>query len=198
MSDVLLLGTKNRHKVRELADLLDGVSWTVKGLDAFPDVPTPDEDGETFEENALFKARYYSNCHRVACVADDSGLVVDALGGAPGVLSALYAGKHGDDAANNAKLLGELADVPDERRTARFVCCAALALPSGAHHVVRGVVEGRVASVPRGAAGFGYDPLFVPDGYDQTFGELDHRVKQAISHRARAFQALRAYLESLR
>jgi XTP/dITP diphosphohydrolase len=193
----LLIATNNAHKVRELVDLLDGLPWNVVSLDEFPEASIPVEDGDTFEANALKKATHYCRHYGVWCVADDSGLVVDALDGAPGVLSARYAGRDGDDRANNAKLLSELAGVEESRRTARFVCCAALAGPDGETHTERGSVEGRVLFEPRGASGFGYDPLFVPNGYDQTFAELPLAEKQAVSHRGRAFRRLRAYLESL-
>jgi len=193
----LLLATNNAHKVRELTALLDGLHLQVVSLSAFPEAPKPIEDGDTFEANALKKAEHYSRCHGVWCVADDSGLVVDALDGAPGVISARYAGEDGNDKANNAKLLRELAGVDETRRTARFVCCAAMATPEGDTHVEMGSVEGRVLFEPRGHNGFGYDPLFVPDGYELTFAELPLAEKQAISHRGRAFRKLRAFLEAL-
>lgn len=197
MSEVLLIGTANRNKVAELAHILEGLPWDVKSLDAFPTVPEPQEDGDTFEANAIKKAVYYGRLFEVCCVADDSGLVVDALGGAPGVLSARYAGPECSYADNNAKLLRELAGIPESQRSARFVCCAAFAHRSGRTQVETGVVEGRIIEEPRGAGGFGYDPLFVPRGHDLTFAEMDPVQKNAISHRARAFQRLRAYLETL-
>jgi XTP/dITP diphosphohydrolase len=193
----LLIATNNAHKVRELTDLLQGLSWHVVSLAEYPEAPIPVEDGDTFEANALKKATHYCRHHGVWCVADDSGLVVDALDGAPGVLSARYAGEDGNDGANNAKLLSELAGVEESRRTARFVCCAAMATPKGETHTERGSVEGRILLEPRGDNGFGYDPLFLPDGHDQTFAELPLAEKQAISHRGRAFRSLRTYLESL-
>jgi len=192
-----LIGSGNPGKAAEMADLLDGLPWIVKSLADFPPTSEPEEKATAFEENALLKARYYSNLFHVATAADDSGLVVDALGGAPGVRSARYAGEPCDDAANNAKLLAALADVPTERRTARFVCCAAVAFPKGPSHADMGTVEGRIAPEPRGSRGFGYDPLFIPEGYTLTFGELEPEIKQAISHRARALHKLRDYLRSL-
>lgn len=198
MREPLLIGTHNPDKARELAELLDGLPWDVKTLADFPPVPVPREDGQSFEENAVAKATYYTHCLGVWSVADDSGLVVDALSGGPGVESAHYAGEGCSYADNNRKLLAALQRVCEQDRTARFVCCAALASPDGTVHVETGSVEGRIALDCRGRNGFGYDPLFVPEGYDQTFGELPPPVKRAISHRARAFRKLRAYLESLR
>lgn len=196
MLETLLLGTRNEHKAAELAELLAGLSWRVESLNALPPLPEPREDGTTFEENALLKAVYYQKASGFACVADDSGIVVDALDGAPGVYSARYAGEGSTDAQNNAKLLAALQNVPESARTARFVCCAAIAYPEGRTHCETGIVEGRIGLEPRGSAGFGYDPLFIPAGFDQTFAMLGAGVKQRISHRARAFGKLRAYLES--
>ncbi|MEA3364301.1 MAG: RdgB/HAM1 family non-canonical purine NTP pyrophosphatase [Candidatus Hydrogenedentes bacterium] len=197
MPETLLLGTKNEHKVAELAELLADLPWQVKGLNAFPPIPEPREDGMTFEENALLKAVYYQKASGLTCVADDSGIVVDALDAAPGVYSARYAGEGCTDAENNEKLLAELGGVPEPARTARFICCAAIAHVDGSTHSETGAVEGHIALQPRGFAGFGYDPLFIPEGYDQTFAELGASVKQRISHRARALGKLRVYLVSL-
>ncbi len=198
MDRVLLIGSGNRDKAAELAELLVGLPWAVRGLNDFPAIDEPEEDGDTFEENALKKARHYSQAFQVCCVADDSGLQVDALGGAPGVYSARYAGPNGAYADNNAKLLAALKDVPEEKRTARFVCCAAFVSPDGTTHSVFGKVEGRIALSPRGTNGFGYDPLFIPEEMALTFGELNGDAKHAISHRGRAFRQLRAFLETLR
>ena len=145
----------------------------------------------------LSEGRYYHEASGIPCVADDSGIVVDALDGAPGVYSARYAGENAADADNNAKLLRELATVPECRRTARFVCCAAMVHSNGRTHSETGAVEGRIALEPRGQSGFGYDPVFIPEGYARTFAELGGEVKQRISHRARAFGKLRHYLEQL-
>jgi XTP/dITP diphosphohydrolase len=197
VSEVLLIGTGNRDKAAELAEILQGLPWDVKSLADFPHVPEPIEDGDTFEANALKKAVYYGRRFDVCCVADDSGLAVDALDGAPGVYSARYAGDDCTYADNNAKLLRELADVPQEKRSARFICCAAFAHRSGRTHTETGVAEGRIILEPRGNGGFGYDPLFLPRGFELTFAEMPPDQKHKISHRGRAFQRLRAYLETL-
>jgi XTP/dITP diphosphohydrolase len=197
VSETLLIGTANPDKAAELAALLEGLPWEVKSLRDFPPVPEPEEEGATFEANATLKALYYGQQFNVACVADDSGLVVDALGGRPGVLSSRYAGPGCSYADNNAKVLKELEGVPDEDRTARFICCAVLAPLIGAPQVERGTVEGRIAHEARGEHGFGYDPIFIPDGHDITFGEMPPELKHSMSHRGRAFRKLRTYLESL-
>lgn len=196
MPEILLIGSNNRGKARELQELLQGLPWEVKGLVEFPKIIEPVEDGDTFEANAIKKATYYGQAFNVCCLADDSGLVVDALNGAPGVWSARYSGDGATDASNNAKLLSELADVPAEKRTARFVCCAAFVRPGQPAHVERGVVEGRIGFEPRGSGGFGYDPLFIPDGHTLSFGEFDGEKKHAISHRGQALKKIRGYLES--
>lgn len=196
MGEVLLIGSGNRDKAVELARLLDGLPWTVKGLGDFAPVAEPEETEDSFEGNALLKARYYSRCYGVACVADDSGLEVDALDGAPGVYSARYAGPDCTYADNNRKLLAALDEVSGEARAARFVCCAAFVGVDGVEHTLRGTVEGSIAEVARGEHGFGYDPVFVPKGEHRTFAEMTREEKQAMSHRGRAFRALRAWLES--
>ena len=198
MSEVLLIGSGNRDKAAELARLLDGLPWAVKGLGDFAPVEEPEETEESFEGNALLKARYYRGCHGVACVADDSGLEVDALDGAPGVYSARYAGPGCTYADNNRKLLGALAEVPEEARTARFVCCAAYVGLDGVEHTFRGTIEGVIAEVSRGENGFGYDPVFVPEADVRTFAEMSREEKQAMSHRGRAFRAFRTWLEGRR
>ena len=198
MAETLVIGSRNVKKARELAELLEGTSWRVTGLEAYPAVPEPDEDGLTFEANAIIKAEYYAEALGLWCVADDSGLAVDALGGAPGVYSARYAGPQASDEQNNTKLLAALEHVPASERSARFVCCAATAKPGCPPHVETGVVEGRIAFEDRGRLGFGYDPLFIPEANTKTFGEMTLAEKHAISHRGRAFRKLRDYLESLR
>ena len=198
MGDTLLVGTHNRGKATELALLLEELPWDVKMLNDFPAVPEPVEDGDTFEANALKKAHYFHDCFGVSCVADDSGLVVDALGGAPGVYSARYSGPGATDVSNNEKLLAALAEVEESARTARFVCCAAFIDSRGGVKVEMGTVEGRLAFAGRGTHGFGYDPLFVPEGYSRTFGEMEPEEKLTLSHRGRALGKLRTYLEALR
>jgi XTP/dITP diphosphohydrolase len=194
--NVLLIATGNTHKFAEISAFLEGVPWKLLSLRDFPACDPPQETGATFEANAVIKATSYAARFEVSCVADDSGIVVDALDGAPGVHSARYAGAACTDADNNAKLLDDLRRVPDAERTARFVCCCALVVPGSPPRVETGVVEGRIALACRGPHGFGYDPLFIPNGHAKTFGELGPEIKSAISHRARAFAKMRAYLET--
>jgi XTP/dITP diphosphohydrolase len=186
--DRVVLATRNAGKLRELGRIL-GAQVGLAGLDEFPGAPDVPETGATFEENALLKARAIARYTHLPAVADDSGLCVDALNGMPGVLSARWAGRHGADQANLDLLLAQVADVPDARRGARFVCAAALA--DGAREVVvTGTVAGRLTREPRGHGGFGYDPIFLPDGFDLTTAEMAPEAKDAISHRGRAFRAL--------
>lgn len=194
MSARLVLATHNAHKVGELRAILAPV---LPGLDPASvvgardvDAPEPVEDGITFTENALIKARALAAFTGLPAVADDSGLSVDVLGGAPGIFSARWAGKHGDDAANLALLLAQLADIAEPHRTARFVCAAALVTPDGFEHVETGTLEGVLATEPRGAGGFGYDPILVPLGETRSCAELTPEEKNAISHRGTAFRAL--------
>jgi XTP/dITP diphosphohydrolase len=193
-ADVLILATRNEGKLRELARIL-GSHTKLVGLDAFPGAPDVPETGATFEANALLKARAIANYTKMPAVADDSGLCVDALNGMPGVLSARWAGQHGDDQANLELVLAQVADVPDARLGARFVSAAALVVPKGGEWVVTGEVEGRLIRVPRGTGGFGYDPIFQPDGFDLTTAEMTPEAKDAISHRGRAFRALAQYIQ---
>ena len=184
----VVLATRNAGKVAELQRIL--APYGVE-LVALPDDVEPGpETGATFEANALAKAVDACAATGLPAVADDSGLVVDALNGMPGVLSARWAGAHGDDAANLALVLGQIGDVPDERRGAGFLCAAAYALPDGRTGVVEGVLRGRLVREPRGTGGFGYDPVFVPDGHDRTTAEMAPAEKDAISHRGQAFRAL--------
>jgi XTP/dITP diphosphohydrolase len=188
----LLLATRNAGKLAELQRLLatavPGVE--VVGLRDVPEYPEAPETGATFEENALLKAREAVRYTGLPAVADDSGLTVDALNGMPGVLSARWSGRHGDDPANTALLLGQLADVPEERRGGAFVCAAALVTPEGVEHVLQRQWRGSVVREPRGSNGFGYDPVFRPDGLDRTAAELEPAEKDAHSHRGQAFAAL--------
>ncbi|MGY1682574.1 RdgB/HAM1 family non-canonical purine NTP pyrophosphatase [Geodermatophilus sp. SYSU D01176] len=192
MSDRLLLATRNPGKLAELQRLLESAvpGVAVVGLRDVPEYPEAPETGATFAENALLKAREAVRYTGLPAVADDSGLTVDALNGMPGVLSARWSGRHGDDAANTALLLGQLADVPDERRGAAFVCAAAVVTPDGAERVLERSWRGRVVQEARGSNGFGYDPVFLPDGVDRTAAELTAAEKDARSHRGQAFAAL--------
>jgi XTP/dITP diphosphohydrolase len=192
-ADRLVLATRNQGKLRELARIL-GAAVTMAGLDAFPGAPDVPETGATFEANALLKARAIAAYTGLPSVADDSGLCVDAMNGMPGVLSARWAGQHGDDKANLDLVLAQVTDVPDTRLGARFVCAAALALPGGQEWVVTGEVVGRLIREPRGSGGFGYDPIFLPDGFTQTTAEMTPEAKNAISHRGRAFRALAPFI----
>jgi XTP/dITP diphosphohydrolase len=190
----LVLATTNQGKVAELRRILDGLD--VELLSA-ADVALPDveETEATFAGNALLKARAAAAACGLPCVSDDSGLVVDALGGEPGVHSARYAGRHGDDEANLRLLLDRLGERDD--RAARFVCVAALAAPDGRTWTADGVLEGRIVTAPRGGNGFGYDPVFVPEGHDRTTAEMAPEEKDAISHRGQAFRALRPAVQEL-
>jgi XTP/dITP diphosphohydrolase len=195
----LVLATRNPGKIVELDRILRGAGLGVElvGTDAFPGLADVPETGATFAANALLKARAVAEATGSPAVADDSGLCVDALNGMPGIFSARWVGSHGDDRANLDLLLGQLSDVPDERRGAHFACAAAVALPGGVEHVVEGRVDGVVIREPRGSQGFGYDPVFVPEGFTRTTGELDAEEKDAISHRGRAFRALAPVIADL-
>ncbi len=195
---LLVVGSRNRKKREEIMEILSGLGLELKDLTDRPDAPDVVEDGKTFAENARKKAIELALYLKEWVLGEDSGLVVPALNGRPGVYSARYAGKHGDDAANNARLLAELGPLPDDARAAYYVCTAALADPNG---TVQAVVEGRCNGVivrqARGTGGFGYDPLFLIPEYHQTFGELSAVVKHALSHRARALAQLRPTLRRL-
>ncbi|MCE3556161.1 RdgB/HAM1 family non-canonical purine NTP pyrophosphatase [Pseudonocardia sp. RS11V-5] len=193
----ILLATRNAGKLVELRRLAEGSGIEVLGLADVPEFPEAPETGATFAENALAKARDAAAATGLPSVADDSGLAVDALNGMPGVLSARWAGRHGDDLANLNLLLGQVGDVPDERRGAAFVCAAALVVPDGPEEVVHGEWRGQVVREPRGSNGFGYDPIFVPEGGERTAAELSPEEKDADSHRGRAFRALLPHLAAL-
>jgi XTP/dITP diphosphohydrolase len=193
----VLLATRNPGKLAELRRMLADGPVEVVGLADVPDFPEAPETGATFAENAFAKARDAAVATGLPAVADDSGLAVDALNGMPGVLSARWCGRHGDDTANLELLLGQLADVPDERRGAAFVCAAALVVPGGPETVVHGEWAGRIVRAPRGTGGFGYDPIFVPDGEERTSAELAPQEKDAASHRGRAMRALLPHLHAL-
>lgn len=190
MIERVVLATRNAGKARELQTLLHGIAARIETLESHPEVVLPPEEEASFAANALAKARAVHAALGGAAVGDDSGLEVDALHGAPGTRSARYAGPSAGDIANNALLLERLAGAPPERRTARFRCALALVGPDGRETVVEGRCEGTIAETPRGAGGFGYDPLFIPDGESRTFAELPAGIKDAISHRARAVAML--------
>jgi XTP/dITP diphosphohydrolase len=192
MTARLLLATRNKGKLAELQRLLsDAVPGVeVIGLADVPEYPEAPETGATFEDNALLKAREAVKHTGLPAVADDSGIAVDALNGMPGVLSARWSGSHGDDDANTALLLDQLDHVPDERRGAAFVCAAALVTPDGTEQVLERRWPGRVIREKRGTNGFGYDPVFMPEGMELTSAELDPAEKDAHSHRGQAFAAL--------
>ena len=194
---LLLLASANQGKLRELRTILAGLPVELVGLTeaGLGDPPEVEETGDTFLENALLKGRAYAAWSGLAAVADDSGLEVDALGGAPGVRSARYAGQGAGDQANLDKLLAALTGVPPERRTARFRCAAVLVDPKGGEWHAEAAWEGRVLDAPRGTGGFGYDPVFLPDGWDRTSAEVDQATKDAASHRGKAFRALRPAIE---
>lgn len=194
----LVLATRNRHKVAELRSILTGPGGALPGLDpaavvgadAFPEVPDTIEDGVTFAANALRKARELAAATGLVAVADDSGLAVDVLGGAPGIFSARWSGRHGDDRANLDLLLAQLRDVPDLHRGAGFVCAAALVTPQGQEVVCEGTLRGTLLRAPRGQGGFGYDPILLPAGEIRSAAELSPAEKNRISHRGQAFRAL--------
>lgn len=196
----LAIATHNAHKVGELRAILAAAPGLAdlapQDVVSAGDVgaPEPVEDGVTFAENALIKARALARSTGLPAVADDSGIAVDVLGGAPGVFSARWSGRHGDDAANLDLLLAQLADVPGEHRGAAFVCAAALVTPDGAEHVEVAELRGTLARARRGEGGFGYDPVFVPEGGERSTAELTPEEKNAISHRGRAFRALAPYV----
>jgi XTP/dITP diphosphohydrolase len=191
----LLLATRNVKKLRELQRILSAVELV--GLDDVPPYEEVPESGLTFAENALIKARAGALRTGLPTAADDSGLAVDALNGMPGVFSARWAGRHGDDAANLELLLAQITDVPDAARGAAFVCAAALVLPDGREWSVSGEMRGRLVRSPRGTGGFGYDPIFVADGETRTNAELSPAEKDAISHRGKAFRALAGVIGGL-
>lgn len=196
----LLVASRNAKKLHELRRVLDaaGVSGVeLVGLDEVPEFPEAPETGATFEENALAKARDGAAATGLPCVADDSGIEVDALNGMPGVLSARWSGVHGQDDANTELLLAQLADVPDERRGAGFVSACALVVPGGSESVVRGEWRGVIARSPLGENGFGYDPVFVPEGDGRSAAELSPEEKDAASHRGRALTLLIPALQQL-
>lgn len=200
MTVQIVLASKNAKKIVELQRILAEADLTgieVLSTAEFPDLPDVPETGVTFAENALLKATAIAAETGLPALADDSGICVDVLGGCPGVFSARWAGRHGDDVANLELLLAQLADISDSHRGAHFTCAAALAFPDGRQVVEEGIVEGVLVHEPRGENGFGYDPVFVPDGEDRTTAEMSAAEKDAISHRGRALRALVPALRAL-
>ena len=196
----LLVATTNPGKFAEVQAFLSGLPLRIVSLRDLRNPPTIVEDGATFEENALKKARVLAEYSRLLTLADDSGLEVDALNGAPGIYSARYCGEEGNDEKNNDKLLRELRNIPEEKRTARFVCALALCAPKSngmKQWIVREACEGRIAFERRGSAGFGYDPLFFYPPFGKTFGEIDRETKATVSHRGQALKRLAETLPSL-
>jgi XTP/dITP diphosphohydrolase len=196
MSRDLVLATRNRHKGVELAAILAGLPVRIRTMDEFPDVPDVVEDGDSCEANAIKKARAVSEATGLLAVADDTGLEVDALGGRPGVYAARYAGLQATYEDNCQKLLQELAGVPRDRRTARFVTVAAVAAPSQKVEVTTGQLDGLITEAPAGRRGFGYDPVFYVPDLGKTLAELSSQEKNRISHRAKAFAQVRELLQN--
>lgn len=199
MAARVVLATRNAGKITELRRILADADLPIElaGTEAFADLPEIAETGTTFAANALLKARTVAEHTGLPAVADDSGLCVDALNGMPGIFSARWAGGHGDDEGNLDLVLGQLSDVPEERRGARFVCAAALALPGAGERIVEGELAGSLLRARRGRNGFGYDPIFVPTGHERTTAEMSAADKDAISHRGQAFRALVPHLAEL-
>ncbi len=194
----IVLATRNKKKIEEIRRITADLPITILSLDNFPDCPETVEDRDTFEGNAVKKAVEVCQCSGKPALADDSGLEVDALDGAPGVYSARYAGGTGggNDVKNYEKILSELKAVPEEKRTAQFVCCMALAFPDGKIETFFGYAKGRIGSEPKGKSGFGYDPVFIPLGYGHTFAEMAPAEKDSLSHRGEALEKLRHFLHS--
>lgn len=193
MSGKLLLATRNQGKIVEFRRILDALApgeIELVGLDQFPDLHDVDETGTTFQENALLKARQMSEATGLPAIADDSGLCVDALNGDPGIFSARWAGTHGDDQANLEKVLAQLQEVPDAQRSAHFICVAALYLPDGSTHCEEGKFHGWILKSPVGENGFGYDPIFQPDGLSISSAQMSAEEKDAMSHRGKALRAI--------
>ena len=193
MSHKLLLATRNQGKIVEFRRILDALApgeIELVGLDQFPNLHDVDETGSTFEENALLKARQMSEATGLPAIADDSGLCIDALNGDPGIFSARWAGTHGDDRANIEKVLEQLKDVPEDKRSAYFICVAALYLPDGRTHCEEGRFHGKILFSPVGEKGFGYDPIFQPEGLSISSAQMSSEEKDAVSHRGKSLRAI--------
>jgi XTP/dITP diphosphohydrolase len=192
---LLLLGTRNPGKLREMTNILEGSGWSFSSLQNFEHVGSAEENGVTYSENAIAKAQFYAAATGLVALADDSGLEVATLSGAPGVYSARYAGENASDADRHQLLLSELSKTSNTDRRARFVCVVAIADPTGTIlNISTGICSGTLTFAPRGAGGFGYDPLFIPDGHTQTFAELPQSLKNLISHRALALAQTKQFL----
>lgn len=192
----IILATRNENKLLEVQEILNGLPLEIEALIDYPDISEIEETGATFVENAVIKANEVFESTHILTIADDSGLEVDALNGAPGVRSARFAGNHHDYSANNSKLLEFLENTPHEERGAQFRCVAAVIGP-GIKEIMEGIVRGRIIEEVRGNRGFGYDPLFVPEGFDKTFAELGEEIKNQISHRALAFEKVKEVLRKM-
>lgn len=190
----IVLATRNKKKIEEIKRITEGMAISIFTIDDFPGCPEVEENGATFEENAIKKAVTVARYTGKPALADDSGLEVYALDGAPSTLSARYAGEAADDRKNIEKLIYEMRSIVNEKRRARFVCCIALAMPDGSVNTFYGYSEGRIGTEPKGFNGFGYDPVFYPEGYGRTFAEMSDKEKDAISHRGRALREVQRYL----
>jgi XTP/dITP diphosphohydrolase len=193
MSHTLVLATRNQGKITEFRRILDALApgaIELIGVDQFPDLIDVEETGSTFEENSLLKARYTSHATGLPAIADDSGLCVDALNGDPGIFSARWAGEHGNDRANLEKVLDQLKDIPDDKRTAHFICVASLVLPDGRHQVAEGRFDGHILHAPVGDNGFGYDPIFQPVGLSISSAQMSAEEKDLLSHRGKSLRSL--------
>ncbi len=193
MPHTLVLATRNQGKITEFRRILEELApgqIELIGVDQFPDLVDVDETGSTFEENSLLKSRYTCAATGLPAIADDSGLCVDFLNGDPGIFSARWAGNHGDDQANIEKLLEQLKDVPDDKRTARFKCVASLVLPDGREQIAEGRFEGHILHAPVGENGFGYDPIFQPLGLSISSAQMSAQEKDLVSHRGKSLRAI--------
>ena len=200
MSHKLVLATRNQGKITEFRRILDALApgaIELIGVDQFPDLVDVEETGSTFEENSLLKARYTCQATGLPAIADDSGLCVDALNGDPGIFSARWAGEHGNDQANLEKVLAQLKDVPDEKRTAHFMCVASLVLPDGREQVAEGRFEGHILHAPVGENGFGYDPIFQPLGLRISSAQMSAEEKDLVSHRGKSLRSIAPHVIQL-
>jgi XTP/dITP diphosphohydrolase len=200
MSHILVLATRNQGKITEFRRILDALApgeIELIGVDQFPDLIDVEETGSTFEENSLLKARYTSKATGLPAIADDSGLCVDALNGDPGIFSARWAGEHGNDRANLDKVLNQLKDIPDDKRTAHFMCVASLVLPDGRHQVAEGRFDGHILHAPIGENGFGYDPIFQPLGMSISSAQMSAEEKDLLSHRGKSLRSLAPHVIQL-